>query len=126
MIILDANVVLEILERRPAFSAVQSVIASYGAGLPIAISTLTVSHIFYLAERDKIPTQETEELIAQYEVIDVIANDVAWALKRYRQKDFEDALQVAAAIRRGCTNFVTLDAGLAKKYRKHLNIALIQ
>lgn len=126
MIILDTNVLLEILEGRRGLEAAQAVIASHSPSTPIGVSTLTISHVFYMAERHKLPFARVEALLANYEVIDVIANDIAWALKRYKQKDFEDALQVAAAIREGCTSFITLDAGLAKKYRKHLSVALIQ
>ena len=39
-------------------------------------------------------------------------------LEHYAGKDFEDALQIAAANRAGATTFLKLDARLAKKYQK--------
>lgn len=126
MIGLDTNVVMEVLQRRRRFEAV-SMFLTYQAGdESLAVSTLTASHLFYLMGSGKVAAQAVEKQLAHLELFNVLPTDVAWALKHYKRDDFEDALQVAAAIREGCSMFVTLDTKLAKKYKKHLNIALIQ
>lgn len=126
MIALDANILLEILEERRFYTQVVSKLEDLATtDVNLAISTLVVSHVFYLAERHKLPTVRTEALISRYKVFDVLREDVAWALRHYAGKDFEDALQVAAARREKCSAFVTLDKELATKYSKFLNIELI-
>ncbi len=127
MIALDTNVLMEILEERPHLNAVMTVMTAVrnNKSAPLAISTLTVSHLFYLAERRNVPLLRVEALLESFCLLAVQPLDVAWALARYRQNDFEDALQVAAAIREGCTGFMTLDKELAEKYRSYLSIELI-
>lgn len=126
MIAVDANVLLEIIESRNRKTAVRNAIAAYGnQDESLGISTLSVSHLFYLAEAHKIPLKRVEQVIAPYLIYDVVAADVEWALGRYVDKDFEDALQIAAALREKCTTFITLDTLLAKKYNTYLTIELI-
>ncbi len=126
MIVLDSNLLLELLEIRRFYTKVVDSLHGYiDKGINFSISTLTVSNTFYLAERHKIRTDRVEKLIENYIIFDVLSNDVAWALDHYKGKDFEDALQIAAAIREKCTTFLTLDASLAKKYGKFLNIEFI-
>jgi predicted nucleic acid-binding protein len=51
-----------------------------------------------------------------YVMIELSADDFAWAFDNARDDDFEDALQLAVAIRTGCDTFVTFDKQLAKNY----------
>ncbi len=126
MVAVDANILQELLENRRWMDKVQAVIAQYTElGEYFAISTLSVSHIFYLAEAHKISMKRVEQLVAKYGVYDVVAADVDWALDHYKGKDFEDALQDAAARRKRCTSFLTFDALFAKKYDKYLVIELV-
>jgi predicted nucleic-acid-binding protein len=126
LIVLDANVVMEILEERRLYDAVADKLEQYAhEDVDFAISTLAVSHVFYLAEAHKIPVRRVEMLIKNYKVFDVLAEDVSWALAHYGQKDFEDALQVAASLREKCSAFLTIDKAMAKKYAKTLHIELI-
>ncbi len=127
MIAVDANLLLELIENRRRVGAVCEAIAAFGQlGEEAGISTLSLSHAFYLAEAHKIPLDRVEKLIAAYKIYDVAASDVEWALAHYKGKDFEDALQIAAALREKCTAFLTLDAPLAKKYGKLLSIKLVR
>lgn len=126
MIAVDANILQELLENRSRVAKVQDAIAKYASnGGYFVVSTLSVSHVFYLAEAHKISMKRVEELVEKYKLYSVEAVDVEWALAHYGGKDFEDALQVAATLREKCTVFITLDAPLAKKYSKFLNIELI-
>lgn len=125
MIGVDANILLDLLEKRDNSVVVRQAISGYRqAGESLSLSALTVSHVFYLAESHKVPMSSVELLISSFETYDVIPEDVGWALKNYAGKDFEDALQVAAAKRSGATEFLTLDSKLAKKYQKFLPIML--
>jgi len=123
----DANILMELLEKRVHAVAVRSIIAQYQeAGEDLAISTLSLSHVFYLAESHKLTMRSVELLAFSYKMYDVVASDAAWALEHYAGTDFEDALQIAAAKRVGATTFLTLDAPLAKKYQKFLPIKLVR
>lgn len=126
MIAVDANILLELLENRRNVVKVQSAIKQYvETGEDFAVSALSVSHVFYLAEAHKVPMEMVEQLVLKYKIFDVTATDVDWALARYKGVDFEDAVQVAAAIREKCQVFLTLDTALTKKFGKVLNIELI-
>ncbi len=127
MIALDANILQELLESRIRYLQVQKVLDQLAvSNEKFYISSLTVSHIFYLAEAHKIPMKRVEGLVDQNEIYGVNREDVTWALKYYGGNDFEDALQVAAARRAGAKLFVTLDGPLAKKYQKFLPITLVK
>jgi predicted nucleic acid-binding protein len=126
MVAVDANIILELIENRSRAAEVQNVIAYYANdGEGFAVSTLSVGHVFYLAEAHKVSMKRVEELVQQYKLYDVVAADVEWALLHYKGKDFEDALQIAAALREKCAVFLTIDALLARKYSKFLDIKLI-
>lgn len=127
MLVIDTNILLEILMQRQSYDSVVASLKRHSLqDIKLGISALTISNVFYLAERHKIPTSRTEQLIADYKVFDVLSDDVDWALAHYKGKDFEDALQIAAALRQKCTVFLTLDILLAKKYGKFLTIELIR
>lgn len=128
MIVLDANILLETLERRQSYDEVVRALERYAADetVDFCISALTVSNVFYLSEKHKIPAGRVETLLKEYKVFGVLAEDVQWALAHYGGRDFEDAVQVAAALREKCRAFLTLDALLAKKYSKFLNVELIR
>jgi predicted nucleic acid-binding protein len=125
MIVLDANIVLEVLEERRYCQEVLAALDRLAGQDRPAVSVLTVSHSFYLAEAHKVPLARVEKLIRTFTIFDVLSKDVNWALAHYQAKDFEDALQVAAAIRHKASVFMTLDSALAAKYQKFLKIGLV-
>lgn len=124
MIVLDTNVVVEILEKRSKFPLVIDYLGQLQEKT-VAISTLTLSNIFYLAESRKVDVSIVEPLLRSYKIISVMAEDADWAFVHYKGKDFEDALQVAAACREACGTFVTIDKQLARKYNHLVSIQLI-
>ncbi len=126
MIVLDSNVLLEILEHRKRYDETLETLAGYGDKYTQAITTLTVSNVFYIAERANIDFANIENLVSAYQHLDITAADVRWALDHYQCDDFEDALQVASAVRSGCSHFITLDGQLSKKYADYLTIQLIR
>ena len=126
MVVADTNIVLELLERRKRFNEVKLLLSNYQKqGHSVAVSSLTVSNVFYIAEAHKLSMNSVEKLIKSFEVHDVGQEDVSWAAGHYHGQDFEDALQVASSIRHKCQSFLTLDKSLAKKYQDHLSIDLI-
>jgi predicted nucleic acid-binding protein len=124
MIVLDANILLELIEERAHFQAVTKFLANY-ADTKLAATTLSISHAFYMAESHHVAAAEVEQVVKRCTFLDVIAADAEWALKHYGGKDFEDALQVAATRRARATTFVTLDQPLAQKYPRFIPIELI-
>lgn len=127
MTVLDTNILLEILELRQYYEATLATLKLHqDTQSMLGISTLTVSNTFYLAERHKVSPQRVELLIQNYQIFSIIPEDITWALSYYQGKDFEDALQIASALREGCTAFLTIEASLAAKYSHLLNVELIR
>jgi predicted nucleic acid-binding protein len=124
MIVIDTNIVVEILERRSKLPAVLEYLKR-NQDEEIAISTLTLSNVFYLLESHKADISIAEPLLQSYKIISVTAEDADWASAHYKGIDFEDALQVAAARREACAAFVTIDKKLAKKYDSFLPVELL-
>lgn len=124
MIVVDTNIVVEILEKRSRLPAVLDYLKQ-NQDEEVAISTLTLSNVFYLLESRKIDAFTAEPLLRSYKIISVKAEDADWAFDHYKGIDFEDALQVAAARREACSAFVTIDKQLAKKYDAFLSVRLI-
>jgi len=108
----DVNVLVEVVEQRakakPAKNALMGCTDRY-------ISSLTV-HIFMYFELKIFSGVHLEKFLYDFTIFDFTASDVNWAFKNCRSDDFEDALQIAVAIRNGCSTFVTLDRQLAKSY----------
>lgn len=116
--------IMEILEKRSRLRGVQRALTRHKEQLA-AVTTLTLSNVFYLLERNKQSLPEGVKLLKTYQILSVTIEDSNWAFENYHENDFEDALQVAAGIRENCDVFITLDSKLEQKYRKHLNIELI-
>jgi predicted nucleic acid-binding protein len=57
-------------------------------------------------------------MLSENKILPLALEDYRWAVDNEQGRDFEDALQVAMAIRTGCSSFITLDANLAKRYAK--------
>jgi predicted nucleic acid-binding protein len=124
VIVVDTNIVVEILEKRSKLSSVIDYLKQH-QDEEIAVSTLTLSNVFYLLESHKIDVSTVEPLLQSYKIIPVTSEDAEWAFAHYKGVDFEDALQVAAARREACSAFVTIDKQLAKKYDVFLPVKLI-
>jgi len=115
MVLVDANVVLElVLPGRKRVDQVKECLLKYDLGL----TTLSVHLLFHFGRLASLDDELMHTLISAYHIIDLCEIDYTWARDNEIGKDFEDALQVAAAIRSGCTQFITLDRQLAKNYAK--------
>lgn len=121
---IDANVLLEIVyERARAKDAMEIVRRGEDN---VSISPLTAHLVMYfglkIASVDALRT-----LLSDYTILSLEAVDVDWAFTNMRDNDFEDALQLAVAIRNGCQTFVTFDKKLYKTYKTlpQLNLKLV-
>jgi len=115
MVFLDANVVLEItLKDRPRFEQAQQFLETLTNDT--AISILTVHLLMHFGRKQGIADELLENVIGENELLSITPEDYVWASLNERGKDFEDALQVATAIRNGCKSFITFDVTLAKAY----------
>jgi predicted nucleic acid-binding protein len=115
MVFLDTNVILEvILKDRPHFDAAQHYLETVAD--ETAISVLTVHLVMYFGRKAGIPDELLETFINENELLSITLEDYVWAVLNERGRDFEDALQLASAIRNRCTSFITFDNGLVRSY----------
>jgi predicted nucleic acid-binding protein len=115
MVFLDTNLILEIvLNNRPHVIEAQQFLETLNE--KTALSTLSVHLIMHFGRKERIEDSWLQGVIAQNELIALTAEDYAWAIRNERGRDFEDALQLAMAVRSGCQTFVTFDAALAVVY----------
>lgn len=125
MIFLDANVVLEIvLKDRPHLEAALTYLEK--SSEDTAVSLLTVHLIMHFGRKQGIPDAILENIIGENELLSLTPDDYVWASLNGQGKDFEDALQVAVALRHKCTSFATLDKALARAYAQYpIDITLL-
>ncbi len=124
MICLDANVLIDIILDRQHFKACRQYIDL--AKDDMSITMLSLDLIMYYAESNKLPLRPIEQFLRLFTWLPMTDADAAWAYAHYKAKDFEDALQVACALRERCKTFATLDAPLSKKYSGQIAIDLIR
>jgi predicted nucleic acid-binding protein len=111
---LDANILLEVLlDRKKA--AVAKLIIETNAGQSY-ISSLT-GHLVVHYVQKVVGLAVIRQFLDDYEMVGLTATDFEWAFNNIRDQDFEDALQLAVAIRSGCDQFITLDQSLFKAYK---------
>jgi predicted nucleic acid-binding protein len=125
MIFLDANILLEItLKDRPHYPQVKKFLETSNDAT--AISMLTAHLVMHFGRKEQSDDLFLLGVIAENKLISLSPEDYMWAITNEQGKDFEDALQMAMAIRAGCESFVTLDASLAKKYAgSQINIIIL-
>jgi predicted nucleic acid-binding protein len=115
MVFLDTNIVLEIiLKDRPHFEAAQKYLET--AADETAISVLTAHLVMYFGRKAGIADELLENLINENELLSITPEDYVWAVLNEQGRDFEDALQLASAVRSKCASFVTFDTKLVKNY----------
>jgi predicted nucleic acid-binding protein len=115
MVFLDTNIILEItLKDRAKFQQVKSFLEKVDD--TTAISMLSVHLIMHFGRKEKADDTYLEGIIDQNVLLALTPDDYQWAKSNEHRKDFENALQLAVAIRTGCETFVTLDQELAKAY----------
>ena len=115
MVFLDADVLLEIiLKDRPHVNQAKQFLEALDDDT--AISLLTAHLIMHFGRKEHIVDGLLERVIGENELLAITPEDYIWAAKHEQGRDFEDALQIAAALRHGCDTFVTFDSSLARTY----------
>jgi predicted nucleic acid-binding protein len=112
-VFLDANIVLEILLGRKQATAARTLIKN--AADELYISALTAHLVIHFGQAI-VDLPVLRQFLADYTVLSLESTDFQWAFNNIRTNDFEDSLQLAVAIRNGCSSFSTFDQDLAKKY----------
>lgn len=126
MVCLDANVILEVLlERRHRAMASQAISEIKDK---LSISMLSLHLVVYFCRVSHLPFGAIFGALDMVEILDLTYADYQWAKLNMRDDDFEDALQLAVAIRNGCDAFVTFDKKLYDAYKSlpQLKIQLVK
>lgn len=114
LIFLDANVLLEILLARKNDKIARRFIQNNAGHL--AISTLTAHLVVHFGTK-VVDLPVLRQFLGDYYMLEMTYMDFDWAFNNARSNDFEDALQVAIAIRNGCNEFATFESQLFKVYK---------
>ncbi len=124
-VFIDANILMELFFARASRQKVMETLLAKGAEAEHVASILSVHILFYYVEKEKKQKSDAHDFLQSYRILDMNEADYEWAMAN-DQGDFEDALQIACALRQGCKKFLTLDQGLKQRHHKHLAITLIR
>jgi predicted nucleic acid-binding protein len=122
-IFVDANIAIEILLQREKNRRCVEYLDEKGG--QSSISMLTVHLVYYFCYK-KYLDEKIFNFLDQFIILGLLKKDYDYAKEIVVNRDFEDALQVATAMRHQCTEFLTLDKALVKNYSKIIKTNLIQ
>lgn len=112
---LDANVLLEIILGRNKEAAARKFIERNSENL--YISALT-AHLVVHFGKSIVALPVLRKFLADYTILSLDDADFEWAFTNIRGGDFEDALQIAVAVRNGCNELITFDKKLVSTYQE--------
>lgn len=118
---LDANILLEILLDRQNNHIARGYLQHHAGNL--GISALT-AHLVIHFGTVIVGLPVLRKFLDDYKLQSLTDADFAWAFQNARNDDFEDALQLAVAIRAGYDEFVTFDKTLYEAYKTLPTIAV--
>ena len=114
-VLLDANVILDVLQKREPFYATSArVLALAETGqIHACIAAHTATTIFYLIAKNYSVEQARTALTDLLQILSVATVDQATVMQALAlpYRDFEDAVQMVAAIRAGARYLVTRNVG---------------
>jgi len=113
VLFLDANILLEIILGREKQAVARKTIE--GQRNQLCISSLT-AHLVVHFGQSIVELPVLRKFLSDYTILSLESSDFEWAFINARNKDFEDALQLAVAVRNDCSEFLTLDKVLHKTY----------
>jgi len=114
-VFLDANVLLEIILGRNKEAAARKFIERNSENL--YISALT-AHLVVHFGKSIVALPVLRKFLADYTILSLDDADFEWAFTNIRGGDFEDALQIAVAVRNGCNELITFDKKLVSTYQE--------
>lgn len=121
-IFLDANILLDVLFDRANYGVARNYILKNDGNLHISALT---AHLVTHFGLKILELNVLHKYLDDYYIEDLTAQDVEWALNNVRNSDFEDALQLAVAIRSNCQEFVTFDKTLFNTYKDLATIKVV-
>lgn len=113
-IFFDANILLEVVLGRDKELLARSLLEKHTG--TICISALSAHLVTHFGQA-VVTFPVLRKFLSDYTILDLKAVDFEWAFTNIRNNDFEDALQIAVAVRNGCSDFITFDAALASAYK---------
>jgi predicted nucleic acid-binding protein len=124
MILLDANVLLEMLiagraKKDDVFEWMERNTEDF------CISMLTVHLVLHFGLKDNLNISDIKKFLADYPKIALLPEDYVTAMGLLKNKDHEDALQLASAERTGCSRIVTLDKKFSEIYKDRINFVVL-
>lgn len=120
-VFIDTNILLEIIFVRNKYKLCRKIILDNYKKL--YISALSVHICNYFIEKYNLGIEEYKQFFNNFETINLDTKVLELAYQNYTQ-DFEDSIQVASAINKKCTKFITLDKKLYKQYKNLINIEI--
>jgi len=119
MILLDANILLEMLIAGRPKKAVVFKWMEENKEL-YCISMLTVHLVLHFGIKDGLGITDIKTFLSDYPKIALLPDDYVTALEILKDLDHEDALQLACAIRVGCSGIATLDKKFSGTYKNKM------
>ena len=123
MILLDANILLEMLIAGRAKKEVVYQWMEKNAE-DFCISMITVHLVLHFGLKDNLTINEIKTFLADYPKVALLPEDYAAAMGVLKDKDHEDALQLVVAERVGCTCIVTLDKKFSELYKDRISFVV--
>ena len=124
MILLDASVAMELLlPGRKKRTDVKRWLRQTDEVL--CISMLTVHLVLHFGFKEKLTLQDIKNFLANYPKVALLPEDYSAAMQILKDRDHEDALQLATAERAGCSSIVTLDQKFADTYRDRMQFITV-
>lgn len=123
MLFVDVSVLMEVIQKRAHLKICEQFLSN---DKNKAISTLSLDLVMYFVERDKLAWEPVKGFLESFSWLPITDADAQWAFLNFKGDGFEDAIQIACALREGCNSFVTLDRQLSKKYEEAMAIDLIR
>lgn len=123
MICYDSSVLADMMLARPTAEISHAYFTQHSG--QVAASIMSLQFLMYYAEKHHINMQAIRKASNLIIWLPTTEEDMQWAFDNYQGSDYEDALQIAVALREGCTRFITRDKKLARKYGDKIKITLI-
>jgi len=111
-IFIDANIVLDVLLKRPDFIEESAKVLAICKSKRAALAPHTISNIFFITRKEYTAKERKTILLSVLEYIDIVTvgkHQIVQALKNENLEDFEDALQLECAKEFNADYIVTRD-----------------
>lgn len=123
MVFLDASVLLElVIPGRVKYERVKKLLRNYS---DVRASMLSAHLCWHFGRQAGVADESIAALLETCSLVALKPEDYHWALDNEQGRDFEDALQLACALRAGSDQVVTLDNKFAKRYQDLVEFTIL-